>query len=372
MGTKLYTNLPENRPSYMREKLAARLDDYCRFHWNNEDAWEKYHAFIVTSKRGDLKFHTGPSFSNSYSTPQFGQDNNLLGVKYSTASVSFNVGFYYITEKDWRSILEAFHPLEIGWLQFDFEPNWRYQCKLNKIGDTSRYILETYNKEDYYYAETTLTFDLVGEPFAYTQPYEFEQDGTEFKVKETDYVKSDLDFPLDISINLNLSKILESNTSEDKNNNFTLAANFKYEGGTSIQLFKVEFQNISYSDINSKTEQHWPAFITVKYRSKTGLLLQQEGEEESLLSLQQSTASGERLVASMTSIPYLWTGEYNKVNAEDFEKVKISFSIKVNNSEKILDGSNIAYYDSEQNYAGYGPTEYAKVFISGCGRTRVI
>jgi hypothetical protein len=74
----------------------------------------------------------------------------------------------------------------------------------------------------------------------------------------------------------------------------------------------------------------------------------------------------------MTSIPYLWTGEYNKVNAEDFDNARISFSIKVNGSEKIQGKDNIAYYDSEQNYAGYKSDEYAKVFISGYGRTRVI
>lgn len=95
----LYTNINTSISAKLN-RAKALMDKYCFFKWNNVDAWDQYHAFIVTSKRGDLKFSTGPSFSNSYSSPQFGTNNNLLGVKYSTASVSFKVGFYYITNED--------------------------------------------------------------------------------------------------------------------------------------------------------------------------------------------------------------------------------------------------------------------------------
>lgn len=181
---------------------------------------------------------------------------------------------------------------------------------MNKIAETSRYILETINDEDYYYAETTMTFDLVGEPVAYTRPYEFQADTTTnaditlFKVKQnSDFTNSDLDFPLDISVNLNLSKILDGSK-----NSFTISCYTGYgtysTDALNTQLFNIEFQNISYSNIEADSEKHWPAFITIKYCSDTGLILQEKGSKYSLLTMQQSTAEGKRLVANISSQPY--------------------------------------------------------------------
>jgi hypothetical protein len=375
----LYTNINTSVSAKLLRAKAA-MDKYCFFKWNNVDAWEEYHAFIVTSKRGDLKFSTGPSFSNTYSSPQFGTNNNLLGVKYSTASVSFKVGFYYITNEDWRKILEAFHPLEIAWLEFGYDEEWRYQCKVNKIAEPSRYILDTINNEDYYYTETTITFDLVGEPVAYTKPYEFQTDTTThtgttlFKVKQnSDFTNSDLDFPLDISVNLNLSKILEGSK-----NSFAISCYTGYGAFSAdtlnTQLFNIEFQNISYSNISADSEKHWPAFITLKYCSDTGLILQEKGSKYSLLTMQQSTAEGKRLVASISSQPYKWTGNYNKIviaddSEENFTNAYIYFAIKIGDSDGI-DQSNFTLYDK---YNGDYPSNYyGAIKIEGNGMTNVI
>lgn len=382
--TTLYTNLPSasERAAKMRNQARARMDKYCFFKWNNVDAWEKYHAFIITSKRGDLKFSTGPSFSNTYSSPQFGTNNNLLGVKYSTASISFKVGFYYITNENWREILEAFHPLEIAWLEFGYDEHWRYQCKLNKIAETSRYVLDTIDDEDYYYAETTMTFDLVGEPVAYSKPYEFQKEINSnnnialFKVKQTtDYTSSDLDFPLDISVNLNLSKILENSS----NNSFTISCYTGYgstiSSSINTQLFNIEFQNISFSNISADSESHWPAFITIKYCSDTGTILQEQGSKNSLLTMQQSTAEGKRLVASISSQAYKWLGNYNKIvvsndSEENFENAFIYFTIKtIKNNVEELNSKDFALYNVDTEY----PTDfYGAIKIEGNGMTKVI
>lgn len=391
--TSLYTNLPpiSERAAKMRNQAYARMDKYCFFKWNNLDAWEEFHAFIIADKAGDLKFHTGPSFTNTYSSPQFGVNKNLLGVTYSTASVSFKVGFYYITETEWRKVLEAFNPLEIAWLEFRYEPKWRYQCKVNKIADTSRYVLETIGDEDYYYAETTLTFDLVGDPVAYTQPYEFtsmEGEGQGNKKlnffcinKTSDYTASDLDYPLDISVNLNLSCILKDSS---ESNSFILTCKTGY-GKKSLnsdtQLFQITFQNISYSSLE-KDERHWPAFLTVKYRSDTGVLLLLKGEQESLLSMQQSTAAGNRLVQSMMSQPYKWSGEfYNITPFSNAEERTPYIYFEIQNQNETLDGTKIIYFDKNKFEASTSSDEtssdeygekYAKIYISGCGLTRVV
>lgn len=395
--TTLYTNLPpaSERAAKMRSQAYARMDKYCFFKWNNLDAWEEFHAFIIADKAGDLKFHTGPSFTNTYSSPQFGTNKNLLGVSYSTASISFKVGFYYITETEWRKTLEAFNPLEIAWLEFGYEPKWRYQCKVSKIADTSRYVLETIDDTDYYYAETTLTFDLVGDPVAYTQPYEFtctegkvaEEDGTNhstnffyIQTNTGDYTESDLDYPLDISVNLNLSRILNTENTENTNSNsFILTCKTGY--GTdpvsnSTQLFQIIFQNISYSSVE-ENEKHWPAFLTIKYRSDTGVLLLLKGEQESLLSMQQSTATGNRLVQSMMSQPYKWGGKFYDITPSDaWERIPTIYFIIQDQKGEILDGTKIIYFDkniyeTSTSTETYG-NEYAKIYISGCGLTRVV
>lgn len=385
----MYTNLPaaSKRVATMLAQARSRMDKYCFFKWNNLEAWDNFHAFIIADKAGDLKFHTGPSFSNSYSSPQFGTNNNLLGVKFSTASVSFKVGFYYITEENWRQILQVFNPYEVAWLEFGYDTKWRYQCKVNKIAEASRYILEEIGGEDYYYAETTLTFDLVGEPVAYTQPYEFtesiitpanEDPVKVFKRKTTieDYTESDLDYPLDISVNLNLSRILE-NSSADPTNSFTLTCKTGYGDCTysfDTQLFEINFQNISYSSVTTKdenTESHWPAFLTVKYRSDTGVILQLKGEQESLLSLQQSTASGNRLVRDMTSQPYKWSGNYYTIVPSDgTSKTDPFIYIIIKNGKGTSSTADkIVYFNKNDDTYG---EEWAKVYISGCGLTRAV
>ena len=99
----MYTKL--SLGSQRRAQFKGRLDNFCRFHWKDEDAFDKFGAFIITDNVGDLKFHSGPTWTNSYSQPQFGESGDLLGVSFSTYSISFKIGLYAISEDQWRQFL---------------------------------------------------------------------------------------------------------------------------------------------------------------------------------------------------------------------------------------------------------------------------
>lgn len=66
---------------------------------------------------------------------------------------------------------------------------------------------------DYYYGETTITFDLVGSGHAYSAtPFEFIK-GTGNYIcfnPQQDVPDSDLDFPLELTISINLNGVLTS------------------------------------------------------------------------------------------------------------------------------------------------------------------
>lgn len=163
----MYTKL--SLGSQRRAQFKGRLDNFCRFHWKDEDAFDKFGAFIITDNVGDLKFHSGPTWTNSYSQPQFGESGDLLGVSFSTYSISFKIGLYAISEDQWRQFLNWMSPLTIGWLRLDYAPKWQYQCKVASLAEGSRYVLfSDENGEDLYYCETTVKFDIVGTPIAYS------------------------------------------------------------------------------------------------------------------------------------------------------------------------------------------------------------
>lgn len=287
----LYTNLIEDS----REKLKKRLDEYCLFNWGGNDSFETWGAFIISSSREDLRFHTGPAATASYSKPQFGQYGNLLGVEYDTMQVSFKIGLYYITENDWRTFLEDFDPLKVEWLYFGFEKDWKYHCRCSKIADTSRRVLKKTDDGTLYYAETTLTFDIIGEPVAYrTKELEWtpseETEANSWTMEEKDNL-GQLDFPLDITWNFDLTKI--------KSEKLILTATVKDEESENseiITLFNVTLNNLSWSD-DSKSSY---GILHLRYLSDAGILLYAYGSsQQKILSYQQTPTSGKRIVDTM-------------------------------------------------------------------------
>lgn len=125
-----------------RKEAAVAMDsDFCTFKWRGIDMYKSFGAFIVNGGE-DLKFYNGPSFSNEYTKPQFeSAAGNLVGVNFETQKISFKIGVWWISEEDYRILINFLHPYEIGTLNFSFEPSYSYIVKLSSISDSTRYVV---------------------------------------------------------------------------------------------------------------------------------------------------------------------------------------------------------------------------------------
>ena len=170
-----YTNLTSETKS-KRAALEARLDQYCRFHWRNTDAFKEFGAFIIN--KNDLKFYNGATYTNNYTKPQFeSAAGTLTGVTFSTAKITFSIGVYWFSEEQYRKLIYWLHPYEISNLAFDYDPLHVYLVKLANIGDSNTRSVVGYETtkdgktEPRYYTELKLTFDIQGESCAYNSEH---------------------------------------------------------------------------------------------------------------------------------------------------------------------------------------------------------
>lgn len=232
------------------------------------------------------------------------------------------MGFYYISEAEYRQLLEWFNPYEVSWLGFGYDTKWVYQAKVSKIGSISRYVVGRKDNVDYYYGETTITFDLVGSGHAYSAvPFSFTKGGNDyicFNPEQKDIPESDLDFPLEITISINLNNILSA-AANDTNSVFIQCSTtlceetFMFEGDTST-IHPVERNyplfTVSLSHLSADSEgTYW---LNIKYLSDSGLLLYQYGNsQEKLLTLQNTVSSGQRFVQALTCNKFKWPGKFS-------------------------------------------------------------
>lgn len=241
---KRYSNLT-TKP---RELLKKQMDDFATFVWRGVKSFDTYGAFIINNKNS-LKFYNGPSFTNEYSKPKFSSTgSNLTGISFSTQTISFQVGAYWLTEAEYREFINWLNPYEISYLGFDFEDKYDYLVKLSKIGDSTRYVVgRNENNEPCYYTELNLTFEVQGEACARARyGYEFEFD------EDTPTKKS-----LKIS-----SKLLESNGVEKPNPQYIISdLNFPFVLNTSLipntdrDTIKIQAQFLEYGWDNEKEQK---------------------------------------------------------------------------------------------------------------------
>ena len=165
-----------------RNELKKILDSFSTFQLGGtQDMFDKYGIFIIDSGNSGLKFYNGPSFSNEYSSPQFSKNRgSLLGVNFNGLTISFVCGVYWFSIEDYRKLLEELNPLKTTYLVFDFNKDYRYNVKLSKCDNSTRYVigyeknLESNKEEPRYYTELSLSFDVQGDACAIgTHPYEF-------------------------------------------------------------------------------------------------------------------------------------------------------------------------------------------------------
>lgn len=285
-----YTNLKNN----LWEQVEKRLDKYAKFYWDDEPMIN-YHAFIINETKGSLKFYNGPSFSNSYTKPQFDSaSSRFTGVTFNTQQISFTIAVYAVTEEMYRKLIYKLSPYTIANLVFDFDPSWRYIVKLAKISDSTRYIIgHDSNGQDLYYTELQLTFEVQGDAVAHSVEeisYELSTiNGGKYSINFTQ--SSDLDTPFLL--------VFTVEPSEDSNEKI-ITCNVNNIGETSIELFNISLTNLTNSDS-----------YTFEYNSQTGDLCLIEGNTRKIITLLTTYNSGRRIVNALNTKSCFLPGTFN-------------------------------------------------------------
>lgn len=334
-----------------RNQIKALQDEFCTFSWGGEDAFEKFGAFIINEKKGSLKFYNGPDFSNEYTKPQFDNaSGNLQGVTFNRQTITFTIGVYWFSIEEYRKLLHWLNPLKISYLTFGFNKNFRYNVKLSKRGDSTRWVIGKEDGEPRYYTELPLTFELQGTPCAKgILPYSFKSStdlnavskwnfvkesdstvtGKSYLWRNDDFIASDLETPFQIRFRLNLQSDGLKLTPEIDNDvseyTISLFANYKkdkYE--ENILLCSFTLQHLALF-----IQQGYTLYFT--YVSETGLVFITTNDTGigSLLSQQTLTDSGEFLVSSLESYKFMLPGS---LDHDGFYDGEISFQLKYKRS----------------------------------------
>lgn len=339
-----------------RELLKKQMDDFATFVWRGVKSFDTYGAFIINNKNS-LKFYNGPSFTNEYSKPKFSSTgSNLTGISFSTQTISFQVGAYWLTEAEYREFINWLNPYEISYLGFDFEDKYDYLVKLSKIGDSTRYVVgRNENNEPCYYTELNLTFEVQGEACARARyGYEFDitqkQDDLntlQAKIKNNipEYITSDLNFPfvLDASLiaTINSSpKIQVALIEKDTDHKDILfSVNFQNldqisswtNNGNFIQQDEIE--QTYFADSNTaidqpKDVQVGQIALNIRYDSESSLLFLRVGEQtEQIISL--VSYHGKKIIKDFQSFKCKLPGRFSKSSLIEDKYSKYIIEIKI-------------------------------------------
>lgn len=380
---KRYSNLT-TKP---RELLKKQMDDFATFVWRGVKSFDTYGAFIINNKNS-LKFYNGPSFTNEYSKPKFSSTgSNLTGISFSTQTISFQVGAYWLTEAEYREFINWLNPYEISYLGFDFEDKYDYLVKLSKIGDSTRYIVgRNENNEPCYYTELNLTFEVQGEACARARyGYEFKIGSTDNKTKRltidsdiNDYIVSDLNFPFVLNASI-IPTIDPNNTTLNVNIQANLIEYSQGKKLTRFSLFNVSFQGLedvqkwtkegSFNEtknlegisiqtqikhtygldtlINPADENIGRPVLNIRYDSESGLLFLKVGEStEKILSLVNSI-NGIKIVNNFNASKCKLPGRFTKPDVVNTKYSEYVIEVTINDAEFPTDNNeavNISAY----------------------------
>lgn len=330
-----------------RQQIKSLQDEFMTFSWGGYDAFENFGAFIINDKNGSLKFYNGPGFSNEYSQPQFDNSGgDLQGVNFNKQTISFTIGVYWINIKQYRLMLNWLNPLEVNYLIFGFNPDYRYNVKLSKLGDSTKWIVGKEDGEPMYYTEIPLTFEVQGTPCAKgVNSYEFinwdyiNSETAEEKDKRNnlrtylnrsskDWIESDLPTPIDIS----LPFILQGGKKDDLNKNYIYHIELSAEYDTissdnyeSLLLFSAELQNLTITPHNKPIDD--ALSLNIRYNSEIGLLFLTYGNSnEKILSLLNLNDTGEKIINNYTVNKFSLPGRFAY---PDFDTKKLQLKLSV-------------------------------------------
>ena len=376
-----------------RQQIKSLQDEFMTFSWGGYDAFENFGAFIINDKNGSLKFYNGPGFSNEYSKPQFDNSGgDLQGVNFNKQTISFTIGVYWFNIKQYRLMLNWLNPLEVDYLIFGFNPDYRYNVKLSQLGDSTKWVVGKEDGEPMYYTEIPLTFEVQGTPCAKgVNSYEFinwnyinsdtaEEDKQNnlltslSNYSSNDFIESDLPTPLDISLSFILKDTFkdestggsnngstsepnhgstsipndgstsESESNKGKNYIYHIELNAEYhtissDNYESLLLFSAEFQNLTIMPIttqdtetNSQNMLTGPLSLNIRYNSEVGLLFLTYGNSnEKILSLLNLNDTGEKIINNYTVNKFSLPGRFAYPNF-DTENLRLKLSVWKYNS----------------------------------------
>ncbi len=409
-----YITKISNMTSQKRKQIKSLQDEFMTFSWGGVDAFENFGAFIINEQKGSLQFYNGPSFSNEYTKPQFDSSGgNLEGVTFNKQNISFKIGVYWISIEDYRKFLNWLSPLKIDYLQFGFAPNFRYDVKLSKRENSTRWIVGRENGEPRYYTEMQLTFDVQGEACAKgIYSYEFiSHNSTNNKLwnfnivdniasascflnKENEFIPSDLSTPVQIHFKLDLfNDNIEANYISNSNNltllaqydkrdteNIVISKNAQFTEDDNLKIESIintdpaeyeiklyaqhtipgtEPEKILLCDVVLQqlalfVERGYSLYFT--YMSETGLVFlttNQNGAGD-LLTLQTFTDSGDFLVKSLYSSKFMLPGVF------DYE----DFYTDEHNIEFVLEYSKRTFVNNNWSSRIINKTCYDNQYIS--------
>ena len=264
-----YKNMEILTTTYNKRKQIEQLqDEFMKFSWRGFDSFENFGAFIINEKKGSLKFYGTPSFSNEYTKPQFdAAGGQLIGVNTERKSISFTIGVYWISIEHLRYLMDWLNPYTVSFLSFNFDPKYRYNVKLSKISEGTRWVVGKEEDKLMYYTELQLSFEIQGAQCAKGyNSYEWGYDknnknkwklsydsDNELNVltislnKNNDFVPSDLQTPIEVT---SMFDIYTKNTSEINSNIFYKISLYAEWGEQSpIMLYEVNLKNLTHTEL---------------------------------------------------------------------------------------------------------------------------
>lgn len=368
MQTRLYNNLKLSETTIKRrQQIKNMMDEFMDFQWREQSAFENFGAFIINDKKGSLKFYNGPGFSNEYTKPQYDSNGGeLVGVNFNKQSISFTIGVYWISIEHYRLLINWLDPLVTNYIIFGFDDKYRYNVKLSKRADSTRWVVghEMIDgvKTPMYYTELALTFELQGaqcarginsyefkdlmfkeyDDFFYTQ---IETQTSSGKLK-TDFIPSDMPTPIECNISLPLYDLNLTPSSKNIIDEVELQAWYDNEV---VTLFNVTLTNLTYSNnsLDYKT-------LHLQYNSENGLLFLKYGDNyDKILTSVNTTDTGNRIVNSFKSNKFLIPGRFDFINfygtKEDMYENLNKFSLHLIWKRQVDDNLSYAVYDNEIN-----------------------
>ena len=143
------------------------VDDYVGFTWNNIHS-SAHNCFIENT--GHLEFVGAPDFSNNFVSPAFQTRTYYTGMQNGSKKFQLSLVFYQLSLAELNA---AFHWLDrtiVSDLYFDYEPYWKYSCKLSAIGTIEKYVtgrsMYRGRPVDLYLCRVNVTFETVYHPEA--------------------------------------------------------------------------------------------------------------------------------------------------------------------------------------------------------------